>query len=75
MMTFKEFLKFTEDANSQEKGLFANIPGNPAFGGKKPSDGQGKDPNLSNQPGNSGTGQGGMGGPQMMMMKKKMKKK
>jgi hypothetical protein len=75
IMTFKQFLQLEAGAGS-EQGLFANVPGNPAFGGKKPSDGRGKNPMLSNQPGAAGGGGGmGMGGGQPMMMKKKMKKK
>lgn len=76
-MTFKQFLQLEAGAGS-EQGLFANVPGNPAFGGKKPSDGRGKNPMLSNQPGAGGAGGPGggmMGGGQPMMMKKKMKKK
>lgn len=77
ILTFKQFLQL-EAGSSSEQGLFANVPGNPAFGGKKPSDGRGKNPMLSNQPGGAGGPGGGMGGAmggQPMMMKKKMKKK
>jgi len=73
-MTFKQFLQL-EAGSSSEQGLFANVPGNPAFGGKKPSDGRGKNPMLSNQPGAGAAGPGGGMGGQPMMMRKKMKKK
>lgn len=68
MITFKEFIKITEG----EGGLWGAIPGNPAFGGKKPSDGPGGKNNTmsSNQTGSSSQPAAGP-----MMMKKKMKKK
>lgn len=75
MISFMQFIQLMEDQNSQEKGIFGNIPGNPAFGGKKPSDGRGKNPYLNNQP----SAAGGAGATQQqqvpMMMKKKMNKK
>jgi hypothetical protein len=47
MTTFKEFL-------SQCENMWGEIPGNPAFGGKKPSNGNGINPYNVNKPGASG---------------------
>jgi hypothetical protein len=42
MISFKEFCV--------QENLWGNIPGNPAWGGKKPSDGRGSNPMNSNTP-------------------------
>jgi hypothetical protein len=65
MTTFKEFLR-------QFENLWGEIPGNPAFGGKKPSDGNGVDPYNVNRPGAAGGASSPP--PGARMMKKKMKK-
>lgn len=78
MMTFKDFLSYTEDANGAQGGMWGNIPGNPAFGGKKPSDGPGGKNNTMSSNQSAQGGAGGMGGGMPsgpMMMAKKMKKK
>lgn len=71
MITFKEFLL-------QFENLWGDIPGNPAFGGKKPSDGLGApDPYNVNRPGQSAASASPAGPqtpPGAKMMKKKMKK-
>jgi hypothetical protein len=66
MTTFKEFLRHCEN-------LWGEIPGNPAFGGKKPSDGNGVNPYNVNRPGGSAGGPAAPP-PNARMMKKKMKK-
>ncbi len=67
-MTFKEFIHLED--NQSAAGIFTNpgIPGNPALGGKKPSDGNGKNPYLVNQPAAAAAPA------QPKMMKKKMRK-
>lgn len=69
MTTFKEFLHQCEN-------MWGDIPGNPAFGGKKPSDGNGVDPYNVNKPGAAGGGSPVAASPPQgaRMMKKKMKK-
>lgn len=70
MTTFKEFINRFEN-------MWGEIPGNPCFGGKKPSDGNGVNPYNVNRPGGSGgSGGGAQAAPPAgaKMMKKKMKK-
>lgn len=67
MTTFKEFLV-------QFENMWGEIPGNPCFGGKKPSDGNGVNPYNVNRPGGSGGGAQAAPPAGAKMMKKKMKK-
>jgi hypothetical protein len=68
MTTFKEFVNRFEN-------MWGEIPGNPCFGGKKPSDGNGVNPYNVNRPGGSGGGAAQAAPPAgAKMMKKKMKK-